>query len=72
MCEIKKNCWQKVRPSQSVTVWSDASQEGWAAVFEGERELVAQGLFTKNPEWHIYIKEIFDATKAVQLMASMF
>ena len=72
MSEVEVNNWQGKRPTQEVTVWSDASQEGWAAVFEGEKETVAQGLFTENPEWHIYIKEIFAAAKAIQLTASMF
>ena len=63
MCEVEANAWQGVRPSQEVSVWSDASQEGWAAVLESEKETVAQGLFSENPDGIFLLKKFLRKLK---------
>lgn len=50
-------------------IWTDASDDWWAAVLFCEEEMVAgeHGSFTPDQlKWHIFLKEAFAANRAVQ------
>eukprot|EP01059_Diplonema_ambulator_P029743 TRINITY_DN494_c0_g1_i11.p1 TRINITY_DN494_c0_g1~~TRINITY_DN494_c0_g1_i11.p1 ORF type:complete len:676 (+),score=72.51 TRINITY_DN494_c0_g1_i11:114-2141(+) len=68
---IATNAWvSKPSCSRTVTAWSDASFDQWAAVLDIDPPRLSQGLFTDM--WapaHIFIKEVGAALEAIQLCA---
>ena len=63
---IRTNTWTFEEPTNTIAGWSNASSGEWAAVIEGDTEMVCQGKFPAG-DVHIFVKELLAAISLVLL-----